>query len=182
METAAQTVRADLATRSDVEALLRRFYGQVLEDDILAEPFAKIRTMGLESHLPVMCDFWQTALFRAGLYTGSALLVHQVVHDQHALSAGHFLRWLTLWDSTINQMYQGPVAEHAKIQAARIARAMHRRLTRAESQELDALVWPPPPTWRRQSWGDAAPGELQRSRNAHPPPVSDPHFSRVSRP
>lgn len=131
-----------MADRADVEALLRRFYGQVLVDDILAEPFATIRLNGLESHLPVMCDFWQTALFRAGLYAGSALRAHQPVHDQHALTANHFLRWLTLWNRTIDQMYQGPVAEHAKIQAARIARAMHRRLTGNDSAELDARVWP----------------------------------------
>ena len=141
---AAQPGRVDLADRADVEALLRRFYGQVLVDDILAEPFATIRLNGLESHLPVMCDFWQTALFRAGLYAGSALRAHQPVHDQHALTANHFLRWLTLWNRTIDQMYQGPVAEHAKIQAARIARAMHRRLTGNDSAELDALVWPAP--------------------------------------
>src|SRR5689334_19451957 len=78
--------RVDLADRGDVEALLRRFYGQVLVDDILAEPFAEIRLSGLESHLPVMCDFSQTVLFRAGLYGGSALRAPQPVHDRHALT------------------------------------------------------------------------------------------------
>jgi hemoglobin len=136
----AEPARVDLADRGDVEALLRRFYGQVLVDDILAEPFAEIRLNGLESHLPVMCDFWQTVLFRAGLYGGSALRAHQPVHDRHALSARHFLRWLTLWNSTVDQMYQGPVAEHAKVQATRIARAMHRRLTGNDTDELDVLV------------------------------------------
>jgi hemoglobin len=52
------TVSTDLASRDDVEALLRRFYGRVFLDDILAAPFTEIRTRGLESHLPVMCDFW----------------------------------------------------------------------------------------------------------------------------
>jgi hypothetical protein len=64
----AEPARVDLANRGDVEALLRRFYGQILADDTLAGPFAEIRMNGLESHLPVMCDFWQTVLFRAGLY------------------------------------------------------------------------------------------------------------------
>jgi hemoglobin len=135
-----EPARVDLADRGDVEALLRRFYSQVLVDDILAEPFAEIRLTGLESHLPVICDFWQTVLFRAGLYGGSALRAHQPVHDRHALTAGHFLRWLTLWNSTVDQMYQGPVAEHAKIQATRIARAMHRRLTGTDADELDVPV------------------------------------------
>ncbi|MET0994940.1 MAG: group III truncated hemoglobin [Mycobacterium sp.] len=132
--------RVDLETRTDVEALLRRFYGKVLVDDILARPFTEIRMRGLESHLPVMCDFWETVLFRAGLYRRRAVVAHQPVHDRHGFTAGHFLRWLTLWNSTIDDMYRGPVAEHAKIQAARIARAMHRRLTGLDSEELDALV------------------------------------------
>ena len=61
---AAQPGRVDLANRGDIEALLRCFYGQVLVGDILAEPFAEIRLHSLESHLPVMCDFWQTVLFK----------------------------------------------------------------------------------------------------------------------
>ena len=32
---------ADLAGRADVEALLRRFYGRVLVDDVLAVPFTR---------------------------------------------------------------------------------------------------------------------------------------------
>ncbi|MGH7290304.1 MAG: group III truncated hemoglobin, partial [Myxococcota bacterium] len=35
---------------------------------------------------------------------------------------------------------RGPVAERAKIQAARIAWAMHRRLTGNDSEALDDLV------------------------------------------
>lgn len=84
-----------------------------------------------------MCDFWDTVLFRAGLYQGNTLQAHQRVHHRIALSANHFLRWLTLWNTTIDQMYQGPTAEHAKIQAARIAASMHRRLTGNNAPELD---------------------------------------------
>jgi hemoglobin len=130
----------DLATRSDVAVLLQRFYGQVLDDDLLAQPFTEIRLHGLDSHLPVMCDFWETVLFGAGLYRGRAVRAHQPVHDRHALTTRHFVRWLELWKTAVDQMYRGPVAEHAKTQAVRIARAMHRRLTGTDSPELDALV------------------------------------------
>ena len=123
--------RRDLASRADVESLLRRFYGEALRDELLAEPFAELRSRGLEQHLPIMCDFWETVLFRAGLYRRNALHAHRRIHHHTPLSAQHFLRWLTLWTTTIDQLYQGPVAEHAKIQAARIATAMHRRLTGA---------------------------------------------------
>lgn len=136
----AERSSTDLAGRADVSALLERFYGRVLTDEVLAAPFAEIRTRGLQSHLPVMSDFWETALFHAGLYHGSALRAHQSVHDRHALTAEHFVRWLALWNDTLDQMYRGPIAERAKIQAARIAWAMHRRLTGTDSPALDDLV------------------------------------------
>jgi hemoglobin len=132
--------RADLADRADVEELLRRFYNRVLVDDLLAEPFTDVRAYGLDSHIPKMCDFWETVLFRAGLYRGSALDAHRHVHRRTPLSGRHFVRWLTTWNHTVDEMYRGPVAEHAKIQAARIAWAMHRRLTGNDAPELDALV------------------------------------------
>ncbi len=132
--------RADLADRADIEALLRRFYGRVLDDDLLAEPFTEVRAKGLDSHIPVMCDFWETVLFRAGRYKGSALHVHRDVHGRTPLSGRHFVRWLTAWQDTVDEMYCGPVAEHAKVQASRIAWAMNRRLTGVDSPELHAWL------------------------------------------
>jgi len=74
--------QTDLADRADVEVLLRRFYGRIFDDATLDEPFAELRVKGLDSHLPVMCDFWETVLFRAGLYHGNALLVHRQLDSQ----------------------------------------------------------------------------------------------------
>lgn len=130
----------DLADRADVEALLRRFYSRVMVDDVLAAPFTLLQVRGLDSHIPVMCDFWETVLFRAGSYRGSALHAHRLVHQRTSLSGHHFVRWLTTWNNTVDEMYRGPVAEHAKTQAARIAWAMHRRLTGTDAPELDILV------------------------------------------
>jgi hemoglobin len=119
---------SDLASRDDVEMLLRRFYARVFADDVLAEPFSELRAQGLDSHLPVMCDFWETVLFRAGLYRGNALVVHRQLDLRHPLQAMHFERWLALWEATVDDMYDGTSADRAKVQAGRIARAMHRRL------------------------------------------------------
>jgi hemoglobin len=109
-------------------------------DDVLAEPFAEVRSKGLEAHIPVMADFWETALFRAGLYRGSALHAHRRVHQRIPLNSSHFVRWLTVWNDTVDEMFRGPIAERAKIQGARIAWAMHRRLTGSDTRELDTLV------------------------------------------
>ena len=108
----------DLTNREDVEVLLRRFYGRAFADDVLAEPFSELRTHGLESHLSVMCDFWETVLFRAGLYRGNALVVHRQLNERHPLRANHFARWLALWEATVDEMYDGPSASRARFRRA----------------------------------------------------------------
>ncbi|GAB3014786.1 group III truncated hemoglobin [Mycobacterium bourgelatii] len=128
--------QSDLADRADVEALLHRFYGRALIDEVLAEPFAELRATGLDAHIPTMCDFWETVLFRAGRYKGSALAPHLKVHQRTPLTDRHFLRWLQIWHDTVDEMYHGPAAERAKVQAGRIAWAMLRRLTGDDAPEL----------------------------------------------
>ncbi len=133
-------MRPDLADRADVEALLHRFYGTALYDEMLYESFTELRATGLAGHIPTMCDFWETVLFRAGLYRGSALTVHRDLHSRTPLAPGHFVRWLILWNEAVDELYDGPVAEHAKLQAARIAWSMNRRLNGVDTRELDALL------------------------------------------
>lgn len=131
----------DLANRSDLEVLLRRFYGRVLVDDVLAAPFRGVRDItGLDTHIPLMTDFWETSLFRVRRYHGRVHDAHSRVHANTPLSAVHFIRWLTTWYDTVDEMYRGPLAERAKRQAARIAWAMHRALSGGDAPELNLLV------------------------------------------
>lgn len=132
--------KKDIATREELYALLSAFYGKALVDDVLAEPFAEIRQQGLESHLPVMCDFWETMLFRERKYRGSALSVHRHVYAETPLTSAHFIRWLTLWWETIDAMFAGPVADQAKLFGRRTAWAMHRALVGHDAQDLDDFV------------------------------------------
>jgi hemoglobin len=126
--------RADIATREDIAALLRDFYGRAFRDELLGPIFVDIAHMDLDAHLPVVCDFWQTVLFRAGLYHGNALHPHQRLHERADLRPRHFARWLALWCATVDQRHTGTKAELAKLQATRIAGAMSRRIT---GQELE---------------------------------------------
>src|SRR5699024_6880957 len=90
--------------------------------------------------IPVMADFWETILFRVRRDYGHVQDVHGTVHDRTALSSRHFVRWLTTWYDTVDEMYNGPLAERAKTQAARIAWSMHRALTGGDAPELNTLA------------------------------------------
>lgn len=129
----------DLTNRDDVELLVGNFYARAFADSLLGPIFVDIVQMDLDVHLPVMCDFWQTVLFRAGLYRRNALQVHVDLHAIFPLSSQHFARWLALWVTTVDDHFAGEKAELAKTQAARIAYSMSRRLLGQSGSEFVTL-------------------------------------------
>lgn len=126
----------DLVDRTDIATLVRTFYGRAFEDPLLGPVFLDVARLDLDAHLPVMCEFWETALFRAGLYRRNAFEVHARLHLKSALTASHFRRWLELWIATTDDLFAGPHAETAKTQAGRIAWAISRRLLGAADDTL----------------------------------------------
>lgn len=126
------TRRPDIAGREDLRDLLADFYGRAFRDELLGPLFVDIARMDLGAHLPVMCDFWETVLFRTGSYRRNALHPHLRLHALAPLRAEHFGRWLALWTATVDARHAGPKAELAKVQAERIAGAMSRRTAGTE--------------------------------------------------
>ena len=121
--------KPDIATRDDIRDLLVAFYTTAFTDVLLGPIFVDIAQMDLEPHLPVMCDFWETALFQRGLYRGNAYIPHADLNAKVQLTWPHFERWLELWGKTVDARFAGPKADRAKQQAALIARSIHRRLS-----------------------------------------------------
>jgi predicted ArsR family transcriptional regulator len=58
----------DIAGRADIEALVNEFYTSAFADPLIGHIFTDVAKMDLAHHLPIMCDFWETVLFAAGLY------------------------------------------------------------------------------------------------------------------
>jgi hemoglobin len=130
------TALPDLSGREDVELLVRTFYARAFADPLLGPVFLDVAPMDLAAHLPVMCDFWQTVLFRAALYRRNALQVHTDLHAIFPLSSQHFARWLALWVATVDEHFAGEKAELAKTQAARIGYSISRRLLGESGSEF----------------------------------------------
>ncbi len=130
----------DLADRADVARLVVAFYERAFADPLLGPIFVDIAQLDLVAHLPIMCDFWESALFRAGLYKRNALAVHAALHNVEPLTADHFVRWLALWTATVDALFAGPKAELAKSQASRIAWSINRRLSGETDDRLLTVV------------------------------------------
>lgn len=130
---------ADIRDRDDILVLVRTFYETAFQDPLIGRIFTEVAHMDLAHHLPIMGDFWESVLFQTGGYRRDALALHAAVHTKHALTAEHFDRWLTLWTATVDRLHEGPVAERAKEQAARIALSLQRRLQGGTGSLLDTI-------------------------------------------
>ncbi|WP_026819072.1 group III truncated hemoglobin [Arthrobacter castelli] len=129
----------DLQDRDDVYDLVNSFYQRAFNDELLGPIFLDVAQMDLQAHMPIMCDFWETVLFRAGLYKRNALQKHVDLHAKAPLGLEHFDRWLAIWTANVDDRYAGPKAELAKVQAGRIAQSIHRRLQGRSGSQFETL-------------------------------------------
>jgi hemoglobin len=118
----------DIRDRADVERLVRAFYGRAMTDPMIGYLFTDVAQLDLEEHVPQITSFWETILLGAQTYTAGAFAPHASLHRKAPLRAAHFERWLMLWHTTVNELFDGPRAALAQVHADRVARAFHRRL------------------------------------------------------
>lgn len=123
----------DIENREDIEQLMRAFYAKAIPDEIIGHYFTEVIQMDLEQHLPVITDFWETVIFGVAKYKSNAISVHQQLHTKSAFTDAHFERWVTLFQSTINELFSGEKAELAKQRALSIATVMRIKTVDASS-------------------------------------------------
>ena len=120
-------VEKDLTSRADIDLLMERFYAKAMTDPVIGRFFTEVVKLDLERHLPVIGDFWETALFGTGAYRKHGrhpLQVHAEIHQKSPLLPEHFDRWLHLFAETIDESFQGTVAGFARQRSESIARRM----------------------------------------------------------
>ena len=129
----------DLRDRADIRELVEAFYRRAFADPLIGPIFTDVASMDLDHHLPIMCDFWETVLFRAGLYRRNALQLHLALNAAYPLQQEHFDRWLELWADNVDERFAGQKAELAKVQAVRIAGSMQRRLQGRSGSDFETV-------------------------------------------
>lgn len=121
----------DIETRGDVEELVADFYEKALADPVIGYLFTEVARIDLDSHLPVIADFWEMLLFRSvnfqEKYGRSPMQTHGVLSEKEKLKGEHFGRWLRLFGETVDAKFAGPNARLAKARALSIAETMHAR-------------------------------------------------------
>lgn len=118
----------DIENRDHIDQLMRAFYAKVIPDAVIGHYFTQVIQMDLEKHLPVIVDFWETVLFGVAKYKSNAIAIHQHLHEKSAFEDKHFTQWVKLFQSTVDELFEGEKAELAKQRALSIATVMKIKL------------------------------------------------------
>ena len=118
-------MKRDIETREDLENLLNEFYSVATRDEEIGHHFAELN---LQTHLPVIINFWEKVLFGNPVYFGNPLAVHQTLHEKSPLLLEHFQRWIEIFNQTVDELFVGKTAENAKLRAKMIAHSLNQNL------------------------------------------------------
>lgn len=129
----------DLDTPEEIAEMVRRFYADITQDELLGPMFNDVARVDWLEHLPKLTPFWCQALLALPGYHGKPFRAHTLVHAQHAFTPEHFERWSDLFHETLELGWIGPNARRARDLADNVARVhSHQLLGRAVS--IDSAV------------------------------------------
>jgi hemoglobin len=114
-------LKADIHNSDDVKLMVTTFYNNLLLNEEIKPLFDGI---DFEHHMPRMIAFWEFVLLDKEGYTTN-------VFDKHVhlpLSANHFSIWLSVFEKTVNSLFEGENAQKAIFRAKTIAFSFESKL------------------------------------------------------
>ena len=117
-------MKVDISSRADIEKFIGNFYDTVKLDKTIGYIFTEVVEMNWETHIPVIVDFWETILLDNPVYKKNAMEVHYELNKKIPLQKEHFTSWLQLFNASVDNLFEGKIADLAKTRAKSIAGIM----------------------------------------------------------
>ncbi len=115
-------MKPDISSPADIRALIDAFYAKVQSDELIGFIFNEIAHVNWSHHLPVMYSFWEFLLLGSpDAYRGNPIQKHLDLHQKFPLKIEYFDRWVSLFQASVDELFEGPTAESAKFRAFAIA-------------------------------------------------------------
>ena len=118
----------DISTLKDIHLLVDTFYTKVKEDQIIGFFFNERLKGRWEAHHKKLYRFWHTVLLRRPDYFGNPVPMHFNMQIKKA----HFDHWLEVWCTTVDELFEGPIAERAKFRGKTMAHAFYAKIRKAD--------------------------------------------------
>jgi hemoglobin len=120
-------------TEAMIERLVHAFYDKVRADAVLGPVFDE-RIQDWGAHLAQMCEFWSSVALLTGRYHGTPMVKHAPL----PVDAGHFDRWLALFEQTVREACPPEARAHFIERARRIASSLELGIASANGVILSA--------------------------------------------
>ncbi len=111
----------DIESREDIAHLVTTFYDKIKIEPTLGPIF--IRAIhDWPTHIEHLTDFWQSQLLFNKRFRGNPAEAHVKVDkaEGHSITPEHFGLWMNLWFETIDELFEGEIAERAKRNARKM--------------------------------------------------------------
>ena len=117
-------MKQDIETRDDIKLLVDTFYKKVEVNPVIGYIFTDVAKVDWQHHLPKMYNFWSSIILGDQSYEGNPMLTHIKLGKLTPLGESEFSEWLLLFNATVDELFEGPKADEAKLRAGNIARLM----------------------------------------------------------
>ena len=117
--------KRDIENRAELERLLEVFYKKVFKDDLISHFFIEVVPLNLETHIPVIADFWESVLLDGRGYRKNVMEIHLNISEKSKINKEHLDRWVKIFSETVDDLFEGAKASLAKQRAASIATMMN---------------------------------------------------------
>jgi hemoglobin len=126
----------DILSLGDIKKLVDTFYEKVRQDELLAPIFNTRIKDRWPQHLEKMYAFWQTVLLDQHSYHGSPF----PPHAQLPINGCHFEKWIELFNSSVDSLFEGQKANEAKWRAGKMAELFQSKIDFYRGKDNKPLI------------------------------------------
>lgn len=120
----------------DIQNMVNSFYEKVRNDELLGPIFNSVIQDKWDIHLEKMYKFWQTVLLDEHTYYGSPFPPHAKLPIEKA----HFDRWISLFISTVNKLFNGAKADEAVHRATNMAKMFQYKIDYLKDNKASSFL------------------------------------------
>lgn len=133
--------KKEIENREDVFLLVSEFYKKIRKDPELG-PFFNRVIKDWDAHIERLTTFWESSLFITkkleNRYYGNPLQVHIEVdrENDNTITQVHFGLWMNLWFQTLDEYFEGEIAQNAKNRARKMGSFMYLNIFEARQHQI----------------------------------------------
>ena len=104
-----------------------------MQNETIGYFFNTIEPEKWQAHLPIMYSFWASVLLGDASYKGNVMHKHIDLNKSKSLEKSQFETWVNLFSKTIDELFEGEIADEAKRRANLMSDLMQFKIEQSQN-------------------------------------------------